>query len=168
MYRGSLSKFSLHLLSSVMLTNTRGTQDLWISEMSGTFFLYIIHPHPLCAPTICYPRPGTHTHTQTLQFVFLSLQVTSSGWAQKFMSLSVNMQRLQWAEGVKRAADNAWCVSDVCSHVQDKDWVGGGGWGWWFTEPLNWGIMVLKTLMELSSPAFVERTQEKYKGGWHR
>lgn len=126
MYRGSLSKFSLHLLSSVMLTNTRGTQDLWISEMSGTFFLYIIHPHPLCAPTICYPRPGTHTHTQTLQFVFLSLQVTSSGWAQKFMSLSVNMQRLQWAEGVKRAADNAWCVSDVCSHVQDKDWVGGG------------------------------------------
>lgn len=92
-------------------------------------FFCILSIHTLCVPPPSV-TPGlvhTHTHTQTLQFVFLSLQVTSSGWAQKFMSLSVNMQRLQWAEGVKRAADNAWCVSDVCSHVQDKDWVGGGG-----------------------------------------
>lgn len=47
----------------------------------------------------------------------------------------------------KRAVDNDDAlVCNVCSIVQDKNGGGGGG----FTKPLNWGIMALKSLMELS------------------
>lgn len=59
-----LSKFSPHLLSSLMLPNSQGPPDLWFSEMSGTFLVCIIHLHKTMF-TICYPWPCTHIHTHT-------------------------------------------------------------------------------------------------------
>lgn len=140
--RGSLSlgKFSLHLLSSVMLTNSQATQDLWISEMSGTFLCALpirtTHAHHLL------PLPWCTVHSQTdptVPVYACRSQVQdeiNNSW------VSVNMQRLPGVGSVDNVCMICWrVVCVVCSSVKDKDWGREGGW---ITKLLNWGIMALK------------------------
>lgn len=138
----SLSKFASPILSSVMLTNSQSTQDLWFSEMSCAFLcilsLHTTHAHRLLSLPWCIQRPAviSYTHRSQVQ------DEINDSW------VPVNMQRLRGARSAERCGQRV-CDVLVCYVCK----ISNGGW---FTKPLNWGIMALKTLMELE---FVERTQ---------
>lgn len=150
----SPSKIS-HISSSAMLIKRHGTWDLRTSSIFGTF-LWILSTCTSRVQRLLPVAWSTHTNPTVLSYAHRS-QVQdkiNNSW------IPVNMWSLCWAGNEK---DWTTCVHDVlmcdvCNYVQDKTERG------LFTEPPNWSIMALNTLMELSEE--YARVEQKSRERW--